>query len=110
MTFGVNRRADALVIVGLECIDHPSIQVHLIGGLLGAQTTTLTFSLELGSWECRSQGHRSTPLRIFCACSEFGNSVWTRRAYTAAATASPSLRCARNPSHSTSGVGGLTAR
>src|ERR1700722_6277540 len=105
MALGVDRRADALVIVRLERVNHPSIQVHFIGGLLGAQTTALAFGLELGTRECRGQGHRSTPLRIFCACSEFGNSVCTRRANTAAATGSPSLRCARKPSHSTSGAG-----
>src|SRR5471032_3052993 len=100
MTFGVNRRADAPVVVRLERIDDPSIQVHFIGGFLGAQATALAFSLQLGARRYRGLVHRVTPLRIFCACSEFGNSVCTRRAYMAAATASPSLRCERNPSHS----------
>src|ERR1700730_10155312 len=111
MPLGVYGRADALVIVRLERIDHPSVQVHLIGCFLGTQSTPFPLGLEPRAWKrCRSLRHRSMPLRVLCADSDSGNSVCTRRAYTAAATASPSLRCARNPSHSTSGVGEFTAR
>src|SRR5579871_2224593 len=110
MSLGVHGRADALVVVGLERLDHPSIQVHFVGSLLRAQSTALALSFELRAGKQRRLAHRSTPLRMFLACSELGNSVWTRRANTAAATGSPSLRCALNPNQRISGVGGLTAR
>ena len=110
MALGVNRRPDAFVVVRLERIDHPAIQVHFVSRFLRAQTAALALGFEADPGECRGLAHRSTPLRIFCACSESGNSVCTRRAKTAASTVSPSLRCARKPSHRISGVGALTAR
>src|SRR5450755_1519845 len=110
MPFGVYRGADARVILSLERIDDPAVEMQLIRRFLRTQSATFALSLEPRPDRCDESTHRSIPERIICACSELGNSVCTRRAKPAAVVASPSLRSARNPSQRISGVAGFTAR
>src|SRR5208283_2955775 len=80
MPFCVNRRADALVIAGLECVDDPRVEVHFIGGFLRAHSAPFALRLEPMSERLRGLAHRLTLARICWACAESGNSACTRRA------------------------------
>ena len=82
MPFRIHRRTNALIIVRLERFDHPRVEMHFVGCFLRAHAAPLTLRLEplAGRESLRAFAHRSTPERMVCACSEFGNSVSTRRA------------------------------
>ena len=110
MPLGVHLGTDALIVAGLERLDDPFVEMHAIGDFLSAEPAPLAFGLQSLPERLRILAHRSMPLRRTWACSEFGNSDSIRRAKTAAPVLSPSLRSARTPSSSTSGLAGLTAR
>src|SRR5450631_1999289 len=81
---GIDRRADAFVIFGLQRVDDPAVEMQLVRRFLQAQSPTLALGFEPRSDRCDDIGHRSMPERIICAWSESGNSVCTRRASAAA--------------------------
>src|ERR1700689_3596852 len=110
MSFDIDRRPDALIVAGLERIDDPLVEMHAVGDFLRAHPAPLAFGLQSLPERLRVLAHRARPLRSICACSESGNCVLICCANAPAPVLSPSLRSARTPSISTSGVGGLTAR
>ena len=80
MPLGVNRRADALVVAGLERVDDPRIEMHFVGGLLRAHSAPFALRLEPLSERLRDLAHRSTPERSSVPARNREIRLCTRRA------------------------------